>query len=831
VRPEEFQRIAELFDAARQLSPAERARYLDEACAGGSALRAEVESLLAHHDDDSGVLSDDGSRRLLQSAAARVLAEKDAPRSLVTGKSAVDPHTSHPTQIGRYTVVREIGVGGMGVVYEARQESPRRTVALKMIRVGAVSPQVRKRFEQEANVLGGLQHEGIAQIYEAGTADTPTGPHPFFAMEFVDGLSMMRFAAKHSLAPPDRLRLFLRVCDAVAFAHRHGIIHRDLKPANILVNQNGQPKILDFGVARVTDADLRTTTLQTEAGQLIGTLPYMSPEQVSGNPAALDFRTDVYALGVLLFELLSGRLPHELKHKSVPDAARIIKETEPTRLSSVDRTFRGDLETIVAKTLEKEKERRYPSVDELASDIRRFLADEPIVARPPSTLYQFRKFAKRNKTLVGGLAAVFLTLAVGIAGTTMGMVRATRAENLAHSRLRGAERQAAVTEAVNEFLNDDLLSLADPENSPDRELTLRAAIDQSASKVEERFADEPLTEAAIRVTLGRTYRQLAEYDIAEGHLTRAIALREELLGPAHNDTLKALNHLGILYDQRGRFEEAIALYRRVLVERLRSLGPDHDDTLSTANNLGLTLMDTGQYEEAEKWLVDTYERRTRLHPSDHEDYLLATNNLASFYWERGQYRKALPLYEQTLAGRRRALGDDHPNTINSIDNLATCLVHLNRPKEAAALSTDALERARRVLGPDHPRTLAVSNNLASAYIQQLEFEKAEPIFAEVIATIRRTGEPQHWTLGVALSNQALCLRSMNELQRAEQCLLEANQILETTFGPKHERTLNVVEQLATTYELLNDNEKAQVWRDKLAAARDPKTNDPSTEDD
>lgn len=313
-------------------------------------------------------------------------------------------------RIGSYTLIEEIGQGGMGVVYLAEQEHPRRKVALKLIQPGRTSASLLRRFEHEAEVLGRLQHPGIAQIYEAGTADTGHGPQPYFAMEFIEGRSLARYAEEQQLGTRARLELLARICDAVHHAHQKGIIHRDLKPGNILVTADGQPKVLDFGVARATDADLQTATLQTDIGQFIGTVPYMSPEQVSGDPAELDTRSDVYALGVIAYELLAGTPPYDLRQKMIHEAVRIIREETPAPLSSLNRVLRGDVETIVGKALEKEKERRYASANDLASDIRRYLADEPIVARPPSTVYQLRKFAKRNRVATVAAAAVFVTL-------------------------------------------------------------------------------------------------------------------------------------------------------------------------------------------------------------------------------------------------------------------------------------------------------------------------------------------------------------------------------------------------------------------------------------
>jgi len=329
-----------------------------------------------------------------------------------------------PARLGRYTIRRVLGEGGMGTVYEAEQESPRRTVALKVIRAGYLSPGLLRRFELESQVLGRLQHPGIAQIYEAGVfcdhADDEASNHraptpiPFFAMEFINGVPLTDFAAGRKLGTRQRLELLTKVCDAVYHAHQKGVIHRDLKPSNILVDESGQPKILDFGVARATDSDIQQTTMQTGAGQLIGTVPYMSPEQVGGDPLELDTRSDVYALGVIAYELLAGRLPYNLQRKMVHEAARIIREDEPTRLSSINRTLRGDVETIVAKALYKEKTHRYQSAEALASDIRRYLKDEPIAARPASTWYQASKFARRNRGLVTGLGAAFVFLFAGL---------------------------------------------------------------------------------------------------------------------------------------------------------------------------------------------------------------------------------------------------------------------------------------------------------------------------------------------------------------------------------------------------------------------------------
>src|SRR5262245_10632998 len=421
-------RLWALFDQAADLPPPEQRPLLDAACPDDPDLRAELERLLA---DDARVRA--GERSFLKSPLVRSL---PTPTTL---PAPAPPAAVHP-RLDRYRVVRVLGEGGMGTVYEAEQDNPRRTVALKVIRAGLASDFLLKRFAREAQILGRLHHPGIAQVYDAGVAESG---QPYLVLELIAGVPLDQYARDQALDVRGRLELVARVCDAVQHAHERGVIHRDLKPGNILVEPSGQPRVLDFGVARAADLGLTAGGGRTEAGQLIGTLHYMSPEQVSGDPSAIDPRGDVYALGVILYELLGHRLPYSLDGLPLPEVARVIREQEPSRLGSLDGRLRGDVETIVAKALEKDPSRRYASAGELAADIRRFLSHEPIRARPPSALYQLRKFARRHKALVAAVLGVAAALVAGTVVSVLYAVRADRNARLARYEAYRARLAAA----------------------------------------------------------------------------------------------------------------------------------------------------------------------------------------------------------------------------------------------------------------------------------------------------------------------------------------------------------------------------------------------------
>jgi tetratricopeptide (TPR) repeat protein/predicted Ser/Thr protein kinase len=707
---------------------------------------------------------------------------------------APPPKTSQwfPERIGRYRILRLLGEGGMGAVYEAEQENPHRTVALKVIRAGFADPEMVRRFENEAQALGRLHHPGIAQIYEAGTADTQFGSQPYFAMELVHGQTLLAYCDQHHLDVRQRLELAAKIGDAVQHAHQRGLIHRDLKPANILVDEAGQPRILDFGVARLTDADTQATR-QTNIGQIVGTLSYMSPEQVQGDPDALDTRSDVYALGVILYEMLAGKMPYTLP-RQLHEAVRTIQQTEASPLSTLAKSYRGDIETIVAKALEKDKSRRYGSAAELAADIRRHLHHEPIVARPPSAMYQLSKFARRNRALVTGVVAVFAVLVLGIVASAWEAVQARHAA-------KRAEQESAISQAVNDFLQKDLLGQASAYNQskPDPNITVRTVLDRAAQNIQGKFAGQPAIEAAIRETIGETYVQMGLYPGAERQLKEALVLSSRALGDEDPKTLSIQFDLANLVEREGKYAQAEALDKKLLDIRRRVLGPEHLDTLQSMKELASVYMQLRKGAEAEALHQKTLDTMRRVLGPEHPDTLELMNNLAGDYEIEGKYAQAETLHQEVLGIRRRVLGPEHPATLMSMDNLAIVYYREGKNAQAVALDQDVLETRRRVLGPEHPDTLRSMGDLATGYQTEGKYAQAETLHQEVIEISRRVLGPEHPDTLLTMSN--LAFDYDNEGKHAQAVALD-QQVLDIqrrVLGPGHPDTLSTLDHLASAY--------------------------------
>ena len=681
-----------------------------------------------------------------------------------------------PARIGQYRILGIVGEGGMGTVYEAQQERPSRTVALKVIRRGGLSASHLRRFEHESQVLGRLQHPGIAQIYEAGTVKDAQGRMiPFFAMELIRGTSLLRYAAKKALGTRERLDLMARICDAVSHAHQRGVIHRDLKPGNILVEESGQPRVLDFGIARATDSDVQQTTMHTDIGQIMGTLPYMSPEQVGGNPLDLDTRSDVYALGIIAYELLAGRLPYKVDERIIHEAVRIIREEEPASLSSINRSLRGDVETIVGKALEKEKARRYESADAFASDIRRYLKNEPIAARPASAWYQTKKFAQRHKATVVGLATAFVLLCVGLVVTSWQAAKARK------------ERDRA--QKVVAFM-DQMLQGAGPSVALGRDTAiLKEMMDAAAARIEKgELKDAPGAELKLRGTIGDVYRELARFPDAAKMLEPAPALARSLQSGDSAEAAEALGLLGTLYKDQADFKKGEPTLREA-VAMMRRLSPSGDATVAGGlRDLAVLLADQGNLKEAEQLMREALALYKRDVPGDDTRVATLLSDLGAALEDQGRVEEAESLHREALAMNQRLFPGDHPETATSLNNLAVVLRMNEDPKDAAEaeeLFRTALAMNRRLLPGDHPNIGSGINNLASFLQGQGELKEAEALFRESLAMRRRLFPGGHTSVATGLNNLALLLQREDQYPEAEAMIRESLAMRQRLFKGDH----------------------------------------------
>jgi serine/threonine protein kinase len=725
VNPERFALVKELLLSALAHSPAERSSYLAAVCGDDAGLRAEVEGLLARQ----GRTTPGMWTGALSSLASRALSD--------LGSHEARPPL--PDRVGPYRVLGILGEGGMGVVYRAAQEEPvRREVALKVLRAAADSPAVLSRFETERQTLARLDHPNIARLLDA--ASTGDG-RPYFAMELVRGAPLTDYCREAQVDVRGRLRLFLEVCRAVRHAHRSGVIHRDLKPSNILVtlvHDQTVPKVIDFGIAKALGDEAGGTEARTRTGQIVGTLEYMSPEQAKGAVHALDTRSDVYALGVILYELLADRLPHDFADQPLHEVVRRIVEEPPRPLRKTATTATGkvdaDLDTLVRKCLEKDPERRYGSAAELCEDLERYLSSRPILARPPSALYTLRKLMGRHRVAFGAAAAVVVALAAGLVGTSLGLVRASRARAAAEASAREAQEQAEIAQALNQFFVADLLSAPVP-TAQGIDVTMREVLAVAAGTIEGKFAGRPRVEAQIRKSIGWVYWQLGEHASAEPQLVRALELFESTSGTDDLETQEALTRLAGLRHDQDRPAEAAALSEEVLRRRRRTLGDNHRLTVQTMSNLGSNYFAMGRYSEAEPLLVAAVEGRRRILGPHHPGTYRSMSSLANVYYETGRSEEAVSLYRETSAGVREHLGTDHAEFCQPTTNLAMVYFDQGRIPEARETIESALDPCRRVWGPIHPFVITAVDIASQVWSARLEWDRALTALGELLGAI------------------------------------------------------------------------------------------------
>jgi tetratricopeptide (TPR) repeat protein/predicted Ser/Thr protein kinase len=793
--PDSVRKRAEaLYFEVMDLTEEARSLAVERACASDAALRAEVEALLNIPDEAlDGFL--------------------DAPDDIASARADTDDATLTPTQIGRYQVIRKIGEGGMGVVYEARQDNPQRTVAVKVIRLGLASERMLRRFQHEADVLGQLQHPGIAHIYEAGTAAVTFGggtqlTRAFFAMELVQGLPLDIYVAQTSLTVRARLELLARICDAVQHAHQKGVIHRDLKPANILVDESGQPKVLDFGVARVMDRSSQSATLQTDTGQLIGTLAYMSPEQVSTDSLAVDTRSDVYALGVILYELLSGHRPYDLRGTALPEAARIIREQNAARLSTIDRALRGDLETITSKAMAKDRTMRYGAASDLAEDLRRYVDNQPILARLPSTAYLIRKFARRHAGITAAAVTVILTLIGATAFSAAQYAQATRDRDRAQDAERWANVQAAKARQVATFMTDMLQGVG-PAVALGRDTTLlREILDDTAARLDRDLRDQPEVEVTLRSTLGRTYLDIGALDAAETHLQGALVLARDVIEADARQIASRLGDLADLQRVRGEYAAADVLYEKALELMQRDPSDTHADVAALMSGLAATKRYVGAFDEAEELFRQALEIRRAA--SGDDDALVAEGefNLATLLHAQGDVLAAEPLYRKSLATLREQLGAVHPKVTSNLNNLAILLLAKGDLNGAEPFYREALAARRQVYGDEHPKVAASQAALAELLLRKGELEEAEHLFRHTLALRRKLLGEVHPAVAMDHNSLGAVLHQKGELDEAESHYRKALAMRREIYGNDH------ADVAISQYNLgvfLHDKGSSQAW--------------------
>ncbi len=768
---ERFGAVKRLLIALDETPPGERAAYLDRACAGDAALRAEVESLL-----------DDGVPSIMRTGG---LVARVAPL-LDDGAAALG------SRIGPYRLTSVLGQGGMGVVYRAEQTEPiHREVALKLVRPGMDSARVITRFESERQALALIDHPGIARVFEAGSADDG---RPYFVMELVHGEPITDFCVRERPALAVRLRLFLQVCEAVQHAHQRGIIHRDLKPSNVLLTHQGAdlvPKIIDFGIAKATDQAAAAMFPGTLDGQILGTPEYMSPEQAGIIDAGVDTRTDVYALGVMLYELVSGHRPYELPKRTALELERALR-TPPRPPSQIDPAATGgflrhrahDIDAVALMAIERQPDDRYASVEQLADDVRRVTELRPVRARTQTWTYRSRRFVGRNVAAVATAALVVLMLVASGVAIVRQRNLAIASEARAVREADTARTEAAKASEVARFLTE-LFRESDPARARGASVTARELLERGAERVSTELGSQDGVRATLMDTIGVVYRLLGLLDEAEALTTEALEIRRRTYGDEHADVATSLDNLGQIARERTTFDIAEQYHRRSLAMRERLLEPGHPDVVQSQHNLALALKERGRYDDAETLGRDALaSRRARLGPG-HPDVLSTASLLADVEFARGRPTEAERLHRDVLEARRRVLLPGHPVLAASISKVADVLAQSGRVAEAEPLFREALALRRKAYDAGHSEVAAGINDLASALHDLGRLTEAEPLYREALAIDRRARGNQHMDVAIDLNNLGSLLEDRGELEQARRLFEESLAIRVALLGEQH----------------------------------------------
>lgn len=787
-----WDKIKQIFASALEVEPGVRAAFLRQACGGDQSLLDEVESLLAAH---------------------------DAPANLSKNswQDAFPTEMQVPSAIGPYRLVRKLGEGGMGEVWLAEQTAPvSRHVALKVIRSGINSGSLLQRFKWERQSLAMMDHPAIAKVFEAGS--TPSG-QPYLVMEYVPGRPITDYCDEKKLTIPERLQLFMRVCEGVQHAHQKAIIHRDLKPANILVVEvDGQPtpRIIDFGLAKMTGPVLdEETMLQTQAGAFVGTPGYMSPEQAHSATEDVDTRTDVYSLGVVLYVLLTGSLPFDAKKTPVHEFLRRLREEDPLKPSAKIDTEKepatstasargtgprelrslltGDLDWIAMKALEKDRNRRYGTPSELAADVRRYLNNEPILARPASAAYKVRKYVRRHRVGVAFATAVLLLLA----GFSVLQAR----------QLRRITRERDRADRISNFMIR-MFKVSDPGETRGNSITAREILDRASKEIDSGLRGDPELRAQMMDTMGQVYNNLGLYSHGTELLKQTVAVRGEVLGPNNVQTLNAVQELGLALLQEGHYEEARKTEEEAVSIGSRVLRPEDPSLLQSRRVLAECIMFLGHPEEAEKSLRDVLANQTRVLGAENPDVLTTRYNLGEALSEQAKLGEAEKFDRETLEMDRRALGRDNPGTILQMLSLAFILNGMRKGAEAEQLLRETLDSSRRVLGPEHPYTLSAMKSLGWALSTEAQYAEAEKLQTEVLNISRRTLGNEHPETLSAMGSLGFTFMQAKNYAEADKLLTDVLDIQRRILGPDHPEIANTDYNLAAAKAGLGQRDEA-----------------------